>query len=123
MKPISAPGQEYSPDAPMPEPFMAGKASPNPLRMVTVSVGVERLVNASTRRMASDRIRPCSTDLPTMNPGTSIRNSTGRLKASHRHINRIALRHASGIEHPGVEHGVVGHDPHREPIQPAQTRW
>ena len=70
---------------------------------------------ASTNRIARARIRSCSTAFPTIKPGTSIKKITGRLKASQRHISRMAFRQASGSKTPALNIGLFPITPTEKP--------
>ena len=62
--------------------------------------------------LAPCRMMPCfSTAVPTMKPGTSARNSSGTLNASHSWMNRVALSAESVKSTPPLNIGLLATTP------------
>src|SRR3954464_3189467 len=96
--------------------------------MITLILGTVASLTANNI-LAPWRMMPCfSTALPTMKPGTSCRNTSGMLNASHSHTNRAGLSAAfTSSAHPrglvGPVHGERAAEHHRlvrdDPDRPA----
>src|SRR5437764_15473047 len=72
-------------------PDMAYSPAPYALRTITDTFGTVAS-DTAVIILAPWRMMPCrSTAVPTMNPGTSARNTRGRLHASHRQLKRSHL--------------------------------
>src|SRR6266545_3404460 len=97
-----------------PGPAIAYSPAPYALRTTTQIFGTVASAIALII-LAPWRMMPWrSTAAPTMNPGTSDRNTSGTLNASHSCTNRVAEEDA------GLVQRVVGDEPDRVPVEPAE---
>ncbi len=103
-----------------PGPAMAYSPAPYALRTTTQILGTVASLTAVIS-LAPWRMMPWrSTSVPIMNPGTSARNTSGRLKASHSHTNRATLSAESTNRTPPLTIGWLATMPTARPsIRPS----
>src|SRR4051795_13730609 len=92
-------------------PDMAYSPAPYALRTITETFGTVAS-DTAVIILAPWRMIPCrSTAVPTMNPGTSARNSSGTLNASHSCTNLVALSAESTNSTPPLNIGLFATTP------------
>ena len=102
-------------------PFMACQASPNALRRHTVSVGTSARCSACDHAHAPVQ-HPVVLDLrPTMKPGTSLQEDDRQVEGVAQHDQPDDLVAGLGVEHAGLEHGLVATTPTGQPSMRASA--
>src|SRR5438132_947106 len=98
-----------------PGPAIAYKPAPYALRTTTQSFGTDAS-DTAVMSLAPWRMMPWrSTAEPIMNPGTSARNTSGMLNASHSHTNRATLSEESTKRTPPLCIGWLATTPTTSP--------
>ena len=92
-------------------PSRITKASPNALRMTTLTEGTVISDRAWSRVMTRVTARSFSAWALTRKPGVSCSTSSGMPNESHRQTKLIALRQHSGVRPPAIRIGALARTP------------